>query len=114
MISLSQKHTTNTYSVYTENLSPELLLLTTLAKEITQHIQAAFHSIINRLLNISFNNTDYNTEVNTTKYIADKNGNGTQTIETQITKRKKFHTNIQYAIDNNKRNRTLTHQKKSE
>ena len=39
----------------------------------TQHNHAAFHSMINRLLNIPFNQTDYNTKVYTIKYIGQEN-----------------------------------------
>ena len=42
--------------------------------QITLHNTNMQHSMVNRLFNIPLNQTDYNTEVNTIKYIAQENG----------------------------------------
>ena len=42
--------------------------------------------MVNRLLKVPLNQTDYNTEVNTIKYIAQENGYDPQLIESLIKK----------------------------
>ena len=42
--------------------------------------------MVNRILNIPLNQTDYNTEVNAIKYIAQENGYDPQLIESLIKK----------------------------
>ena len=42
--------------------------------------------MVNRLLNVPLNQTDYNTEVNAIKYIAQENGYDPQLIESLIKK----------------------------
>ena len=51
--------------------------------------------MVNRLLNVPLNQTDYNTEVNTIKYIAQENGYDPQLIESLIknAKRRKLQNN---------------------
>jgi Reverse transcriptase (RNA-dependent DNA polymerase). len=50
----------------------------------TQHKHATFHSMVNRHLNVHLNQTDYNTKVNTIKYIAQGNGYDLQLIKSLI------------------------------
>ena len=73
--------------------------------------------MINRLLRIPLNHTDYKTEVNTVKYIAKENGYDLKFIENLIknANQKKSQDNIQETpVDNNNKNyKTLTHHKKS-
>ena len=49
--------------------------------------------MVYRLLNIPFNQTDYNTKVNTIKYIAQENGYDPQLLESLIENGQKFQTN---------------------
>ena len=48
------------------------------------------HSMVNRLFNIPLNQTDYNTEVNTIKYIAQENGYDPQLTESLIKNAKRI------------------------
>ena len=79
----------------------------------TQHKHATFHSMVNRLLNLPLNQTDYNTKVNTIKYFAQENGYVSQLIESQIknAKGRKLQTNKNES-HTDKRFITVTHHNK--
>ena len=70
--------------------------------------------MVNRFLNIPLNQTDYNTEVNTIKYIAQENGHDRQLIESLIknAKRRKLQPNKK-ETHTDKKFITLTHHNKS-
>ena len=72
----------DTHSIHT--VTTPVTVIHNTSNHRTQHKNAAFHSIVNRLLNIPFNQTDYNTEVNTIKYIAQESGFDPQLIESII------------------------------
>ena len=80
----------------------------------TQHKYAALHLMINRLVNIPLNQTDYNTEFNTIKYMAQENGYDSQLIESLIknAKRRKLQNNNK-ETRTDKKSITLTHHNKS-
>ena len=52
----------------------ELFIFITNFPTVIPFKHTAFHSMANRRLNVPLNQTDYNTEVNTIKYIAQENG----------------------------------------
>ena len=52
--------------------------------QLIEHKHAAFHCMVNSLLNIPLNQTDYNTEINTIIYIVQENGYDPQLIESLI------------------------------
>ena len=70
--------------------------------------------MVNRLLNVPLNQTDYNTEVNTIKYIAQENGYDPQLIESLVknAKRRKLQNNNK-ETHTDKTFITLTHHNKS-
>ncbi|KAJ4433893.1 hypothetical protein ANN_16206 [Periplaneta americana] len=57
----------------------------------TQHRQAAFRTMVHRLLNIPMNQQDYNEELNTIKYISQENGYNPNIIDNIIRKTKHNH-----------------------
>ena len=64
------RHTFNIYRKPTITLT----VIHNTSNHPTQQKHAASYSMVNRLLNVPLNQTDYNTEANTIKYVAQENG----------------------------------------
>ena len=74
-LTITKADNSHTFNMYRKPTTPVTVTHNT-SNHPTRHKHAAFHSMVKILLNISLNQTDYNTEVNTIKYIAQENGYG--------------------------------------
>ena len=108
-LTISNIDNRHTFNIYRNPTTTVTVILNT-SNHPTQHKHVAFHSMDNRLLNVPLNQTDYNTEVNTIKYIAQQNDYDPQLIESLIknTKRRKLQTNKK-ETRTDKKFITLTH-----
>ena len=70
-LTITKTDNRHTFNIYRKPTTTVTVIHNT-SNHPTQHKHAAYHSMVNRLLSVPLNQTDYNTEVNTIKYIAQK------------------------------------------